>query len=265
MTKQQADLDNRLTYLQKLQLIIEEKLGKFAEGTVRICSSGGRVQYYHRRTASDRSGTYLRKEDADLIKELVDKDYYRRLDRAIREEISAIRSYMKKCPAIFAEDVYSSLPKHRRMMADPLIETDERVLERWKNTSYVGKTIAEDVPELLTKQGERVRSKSEMIFANMMADRDFPYKYECPLKLKGLGTIYPDFTIFDVRNRREIYWEHFGMMDNPDYARKAVNKIRYYNLSGLYLGDRLIVTFETEDRPIDIRQVNGILDFMLSR
>ena len=45
---------------------------------------------------------------------------------------------------------------------------------------------------------------------------------------------------------KEIYWEHEGMMDKSDYAKTAVKKLESYQKNGIYLGERLIATFETE-------------------
>ena len=41
-------------------------------------------------------------------------------------------------------------------------------------------------------------------------------------------------------------WEHEGMMDKQEYARNAVRKIELYQKNGIYPGERLILTFETE-------------------
>lgn len=35
-----------------------------------------------------------------------------------------------------------------------------------------------------------------------------PYKYECPLYLKGVGTVYPDFTFLSLKTGQEIYWKN---------------------------------------------------------
>ena len=37
------------------------------------------------------------------------------------------------------------------------------------------------------------------------------YKYECPLYLKGVGIIYPDFTFLSRKSGEEIYWENNGI------------------------------------------------------
>ena len=45
--------------------------------------------------------------------------------------------------------------------------------------------------------GEMVRSKSEVIIADQLANHDFEYGYEQPLTINGV-TKYPDFTIEDM-------------------------------------------------------------------
>ena len=44
----------------------------------------------------------------------------------------------------------------------------------------------------------------------------------------------------------EIYWEHYGRVDDPKYAKKMVKKIQSYENNGIFQGDRLIHTYETE-------------------
>ena len=69
----------------------------------------------------------------------------------------------------------------------------------------------------------------------------------------------PDFTILDVRNRREVYLEHFGMLDDQDdrdnYARNAFWKMKVYEENGHYDGGDMIFSFETGRAPLDITYV----------
>ena len=64
-----------------------------------------------------------------------------------------------------------------------------------------------------------------------------PYRYEFPIKLKsesGTGrkvsevTFYPDFLCLNLRTREEFCWEHFGLMDDEEYANNAAGKINHY-------------------------------------
>ena len=64
--------------------------------------------------------------------------------------------------------------------------------------------------------------------------------------MTGYGVVYPDFTFLSKRTRKEIYWEHEGRMDDPEYTKAAIKKIETYEDNGIYIGERLILTFETE-------------------
>ena len=100
-----------------------------------------------------------------------------------------------------------------------------------------------------------MRSKSEKILSDYFYRKNIPYKYEKPLLLKGYGIVYPDFTFLSKRTRKEIYWEHEGRMDDPEYARTAIKKIQTYEDNGIYVGDRLILTFETETTILNTKDI----------
>ena len=65
---------------------------------------------------------------------------------------------------------------------------------------------------------------------------NIPYKYEAPIQLKGYGTVYPDFTLLNVRTREIYYWEHLGMMDNQEYIQKTFVKINTFVINGIFPG-----------------------------
>lgn len=72
-----------------------------------------------------------------------------------------------------------------------------------------------------TEQGDLVRSKSEVIIANILYQhrKDILYKYERPLEVMSDGkerNIYPDFTILNIHTGKVTYWEHAGRMDVPE-------------------------------------------------
>lgn len=85
-----------------------------------------------------------------------------------------------------------------------------------------------------------VRSKSEVIIANMLHEREIPFKYEVPLFAPD-GTFYlPDFTI--IWNGEEWYWEHLGLMDIEKYRNHWETKKLWYEE---YFSGRLVTTDES--------------------
>jgi hypothetical protein len=149
----------------------------------------------------------------------------------------------------YISKIDSELPKlhtQRQLLVTPIEPIWEKELAKWYDSEYHGKEFYEGTAEIVTEKGERVRSKSEKILADYFYRNNILYQYEKPLYLKGYGTIYPDFTFLSKKTRKEIYWEHEGMMDKPEYAKSAVKKIESYQRNGIHLGERLILTFETE-------------------
>ena len=86
------------------------------------------------------------------------------------------------------------------------------------------------------------------------------YKYECPLYLKGVGIIYPDFTFLSRKRGEEIYWEHNGKVDDPTYARNMVKKINAYENNGIFVGERLILTYETEQTILNTGRIEELVN-----
>ena len=70
--------------------------------------------------------------------------------------------------------------------------------------------------------------------------------------------VYPDFYCLNVRKRREIVYEHFGMMDDPEYANNAVKKIEEYQRNGYWLGKNFIATFESSRKSINTLEIEEL-------
>lgn len=74
-----------------------------------------------------------------------------------------------------------------------------------------------------TLRGELVRSKSEVIIANMLYQNKFVYEYEKVLWLDNMRKI-PDFTVDNPDSGETIYWEHCGMISNADLENVGMTK-----------------------------------------
>ncbi len=106
---------------------------------------------------------------------------------------------------------------------------------------------------MYTYKDEHVRSKSEMTIANLLNHYGIPYRYEAALTLPSGRFIYPDFTILDPVHRRHVYWEHFGMMDDPQYRDYTLYKLDQYAELEIYPGINFICTFETKDHTLNTK------------
>jgi len=93
-----------------------------------------------------------------------------------------------------------------------------------------------------TLKGELVRSKSEVIIANMLYDAGIEYEYEKELNLGEDGVRIPDFTIEDVESGLCFYWEHCGMLGDAAYNKHWQEKRELYKKHGIIEGLNLIVS-----------------------
>ncbi len=252
-------LQNRQSELLQWKAEKEKAIANAPTGTLRICNSGNRTQFYQRMEPRDLNGRYINEKERPLAQTLAQKDYDKKVLRSIEKEINAIEKFFAACPTVKAEQVYERMHKERQKLVNPIQETEEEFVRRWEKVVYQGKDFCEDMPEFYTMKGEKVRSKSEVIIADMLNREGIPYRYECPVNLKGYGMVYPDFTVLNVKCRREIHWEHLGMMDDPAYVERALQKIATYEKNGIYPGNGLILTYESKNMPINQKQILRII------
>ena len=250
----------RKSFLEELEQHSNQVLKGCPEGNLRISKSRGRIQYYHRLDKEDTNGIYISSKNREFAAQLAEKDYYQKILKSLHKEYGAITRFLADVPHPFVEDIYGQLSEQRRDLVTPIIETDEQYLARWKSISYPKLEYPDASSLYPSDQGETVRSKSELIIANELFKDSIPYRYEAAVRLKGYGTVYPDFTILNLKLRKEIIWEHLGMLDDAAYLEKNLRKINAYIMNGYYPGDGLILTAETRECPLNLQVVRMLID-----
>lgn len=245
--------------INELQVYLNESI----EGTLRVTHNHGSVQFYHNKKKGDTKGEYIKKKDENIAVRLAQQDYDRKFIQYLMNKRTMLKNLLGSIKEISDKkiddmNIYNSLSVDRKRLVDSHIIDDITYKEEWIKDNYLGKGFTENDPEIITEKGERVRSKSEKLIADKLYMMDIPYRYECPITLRGIGKIYPDFTILKVESRKEVILEHFGMMDNPDYSDKAIKKINMFEKNGYNMGDNLLCTFETSKTPINMKNVENM-------
>ena len=95
-----------------------------------------------------------------------------------------------------------------------------------------------------------VRSKSEVIIANILVAEEVPFVYEEPLFAPDGAMYLPDFTV--VFRGETYYWEHVGRLDIPDYKAHWEKKEKWYNT---HFPGKLITTYEGNDLSTVVAQL----------
>jgi len=101
-----------------------------------------------------------------------------------------------------------------------------------------------------TLSGDFVRSKSEVIVANILHQSGIPFEYEARLVAPDGSLRAPDFTI-EWRGKT-YYWEHLGMLDVEDYRQNWELKEAWYKMC---FPDQLITTQESSTLSQETKQI----------
>ncbi|MBK3732774.1 AAA family ATPase [Azospirillum brasilense] len=136
-----------------------------------------------------------------------------------------------------------------------------------------GKRFLEEKLVHRTARGDLVRSKSEIVIADALYEAEqkhvIRYRVEEQLVGKDGSVRWPDFTIEDAR-RGIWYWEHCGMLDQPDYRARWKRKLAWYMESGIapWSPDRpdgrLIVTHDSPREGLDSAAIRRLINVMFA-
>ncbi len=118
-----------------------------------------------------------------------------------------------------------------------------------------------------TCNGDLVRSKSEVIIADMLSLKGIEYSYEKPLE-GDYGIIkFPDFTIEDSEAGITYYWEHLGMLHDPAYKMRWEKKLQWYRDQDILPMEEgggengtLIITRDHSNGGFDSQEIKNLIE-----
>ena len=161
----------------------------------------------------------------------------------------------------------------KRYASEAELETAKRLTNLFHAPSPVaveGKFLEEGLIHR-TKAGELVRSKSEVIIADLLKAADLEYGYERPLRGLDGVTKYPDFTIEQPETGKKVFWEHLGLLMDDDYRRRWNDKLVWYREQGIMPeaegggpAGTLITSQDDERGGIDARAIDQLIRHMFA-
>jgi len=202
----------RHSQLSLLLADIQGRISNAPVGSLRTARKAHGCQYYHKVEVNDTKGTYIKKHNYNFAIELAQKDYDLRIEQCLLKELNFLEVILKKYNPSEIQHIYDSLNSFRKEMVTPVFVSDEDFTANWKASEYTSLGFTPDCAEYYTDNGERVRSKSEIIIANKLYRYNIPYRYEYPLQLQSGIITHPDFTCLNVKTRQEYmgtFW-HYG-------------------------------------------------------
>ena len=256
--------------LKKILSEVDEFMNTAPEGCLKWQNKNGKTYYYHQfKDKENQWGReYIKRENVSLANELALKNYYSIIRPKAKKQLNELEKFVKRYSYDNLDDVYDNLCPERKALCTPISMSVETQLRLWQEEEYELARMHLENLRYETEQGEMVRSKSELIIANILYQnrKDILYKYERPLEIVCDGQkkiIFPDFTTINIHTGKIKYWEHAGRMDDIHYSCDTVKKMNNYVSNGLLPGRDVVWTFETQGYPLDVSVVKKMVKDVL--
>ncbi|MCQ2593177.1 MAG: hypothetical protein MJ188_10390 [Treponema sp.] len=248
-----------LEQLYSIKIQLQQDLQKAPEGTLHISSWKNTWQYYKATPETKGKGKYLSKrKEIKIIQQLAQKQYDKTFFHQLSNEIQTLENFINNYKPQTVTELYDNWPSSTKTFVQDHCLNKAEYIQNWLQTTP-HKTYLPENLKFTTSFGLKVRSKSELMIAEALHSHKIPFRYEYPVKLNSIGTIYPDFLCLNPRTLKEIIWEHFGMMDDKEYANNAIKKIISYQKCDYIPGKNFCFTQETSAQPLDTKQINCVI------
>lgn len=235
----------------------ETKIKKLPEGELRNYPNGKYSRYYCKKVGKKK--LYLPASQKELIEELGRKTYLKRYLEFHENGQLELQNFLETQQEWL--NIRAQLLEDFPFLSDNLAYTElERELKVWEDAPYEQCPYYPENKKVEGAKGIMMRSKGEGdISYDLLNDRE-PFHYEQLWRFPECD-IYPDFTIRHPKTGDFILWEHFGMMDKPEYAAEVARKLQIYEANGFCPENNLIVTYEDKEHPLSHRRILNEIDY----
>ena len=192
--------------------MIDEFQKHAPEGCLKYQNRDEHTYFYHQYMDENKKQwkrKYIKRDNISLVKALAQKHYYMVIRPVLEKELKELENLIKQYHPQDSCKIYDALSDERKKLISSLQSSREEQIRKWSEENYEKNNSYPENLRFETEQGELVRSKSEVIIANILNQHksDILYKYERPLELvidRKIKTIFPDFTLLNVHTGRVI-------------------------------------------------------------
>ena len=257
-------LNKRSKEIAKEISSIDKRISGLPEGTLR-CHKAGNSYKFYQFTSDGRTHNgqrkYINKKHIATAQKLATKEYLILRKRELLREMKAIDAYQKIVEKGRPSSEYWTQNSGISSLMSGEFRPVSAQLNEWQNEAFESSAQNQEARIIKAPCG-LVRSKSELLIAMELTRKKIPYRYECDLEIGGI-TFHPDFTVRHPKTGEMFIWEHFGLMDNKQYASRAFSKLQSYYGAGWIPSVNLIATYETAEKPLDVEYVDTLIKYYL--
>ena len=249
-------LEDELNHIDyELSKLAKKKNKLFSKKIPPVCVFKRKNHFVYYLVDNNGKKKYVKKQDYDKLKSIFQTGYEQNLYKKLVESRKIIKRFLDKYEENSIRNVYEELSEGRKRFINPVVESDEDFVRKWYQMYPDHMNTFDVLPSYVTSNGEKVRSKTEVIIADLFTSMSIPYSYETEFVTEDGKRYYPDFVLLNKRTRKTYVWEHLGLITNEDYASKNFLKLCEYEKSNLKFGENFIISMESDKYPLDIELI----------
>lgn len=251
-------MNNADTYLSHLLEEYKElaekqrqELKELPEGQLSVRRIDGKVNYVQSLENRQRRGIT---KNQQLIQDLARKKYLLTSLAMLDKNIPLLDKLVAVHKAPTPMNIMELLSKTYKQLPSAAFLPEIRQKSQWADADYEQSSYKPEERIHTTANGLKVRSKSEVVIAEKLDAYNIPFRYEQMLYIEN-HSFSPDFTI--LQGETLIYWEHCGLVNNPNYMKNHTWKMSVYAKAGIVPWKNLIVTYDDENGSINTRAIDA--------
>ena len=282
------ELEKVVRNLQEMEANYTAELKNCPSGSLLCNQNKGIPRFYH--SFNDRDGRwrriYLRANDP-MIELLARKEYLRLSLPNIRKNIEMLEQVLTRYRSLDPADIIAASRRAYRLLNDSSFFSNKHENALWETIENL-EMLTDDLIKYRCKEHEewaeqeysrnpypfrglhmtdfglRVRSRGEIVIAEVAHSLGIPFRYDQLITLEDGSTISPDFT-FEDKYYEEFYIEYCGMMDDPGYVRNHLIKRTRYERNGINEWNNIRYIYSKDDslNAVEIKHV--LLDWVVPR
>ena len=240
---------------------LEEELELLPDGLLYIYTKRGYDHYCQRFPATGNAKKEHRfdiSEDDEMIFALARKKFIMLSCDRIEADITQLDAMLERYKPCDEESVMQEdLEKYPRIR--PGVFINKRDQARWMEEFEQNESFYPEDLKSLSLDGTKMRSDGELYIAARLSHFGLPYRYEAETGIPDLSGV-PDFTIIRPRDRKLMYWEHFGMVGDPEYVDRNIYKVSKYIDYGIKPWDNFIMSFNQEGGGFNAKLIDSLIE-----
>lgn len=210
----------------------------------------GNPEFYE--IVEDECAKHISPENLKRIIDLRTKGFTKKSIKVLRKNLKLQRKLLDGYQSYELKDI-------ERMLVNAY---SEEKLEKWMKRHYKKNPYHLEHKKYRTSFGLLVRSKTEVIIAELLHIKGIPFHYDKEVVLFDTEgnehVFYVDFVIM-TPSGKYLYWEHMGMFDLETYRDKNLRKLKVFFDNGILLSENLIITMESNKSGLSIDSIMRVI------